>query len=103
MATMRLLAPADGNHGTLRLHGHTYTLSLGASLDVPDFAAKVMIANGWISPGAVQGSSATTARPTATPAGSPLPRNYAWTDTTVGAVIVWDGLTWRNPATGATV
>lgn len=67
------------------------------TVDVPDDDAFVADANGWTM--VARGVGATSARPT-------WSRDRAgWTflDTTLGFIIVWDGLAWRNPLTGAVV
>jgi hypothetical protein len=53
-----------------------------------------LTANGWLRVGR---SSTTATRPTDQRVGEMI------VDTTLGAVIIWDGATWRNPATGSAV
>ncbi len=87
------------------VNGRTYNAAPGSVVTgVPGGDARKLEANGWIN-GAGQGSQGDTTanRPTATASGQPLPAGTRYVDTTTGAVIVWDGVTWRNPATGAAV
>lgn len=72
------------------------TATAGQYADVPDFAAASMGAQGWLPAGI--GSGPTTARP--------LPyvaRGQFFVDTTLAYAVFSDGITWRNPATGAGV
>lgn len=103
MATLRLLPPGSGQRGTFKVNGRSYSCALGAAIDVPDFDAGQMLANGWLRPGPVQASGPTAQRPTRTQSGQTLPAGYAFHDTTLGLVILWDGYLWRNPTTGAGV
>lgn len=96
MTLIRLFPPPDGNHPTIAVNGRTYTCAQGATVDVPDFDANVMMANGWTR-AASGGVGATTARP-ANPS-----NGMQFHDTTLGYTIVWEGKAWRNPATGAAV
>jgi hypothetical protein len=94
MTTVRVIPPAGG--ATTVVKGRTYTAAAGATLDVPDFDAYVLEANGWhILAGG--GVGTTALRPT-----NPY-KNLRYLDTTVGALIHWDGVTWRNTVTGASV
>ena len=73
----------------------TYTCAANVTIDVPDFDAFVLTANGFI---AVAGSvGATSARPTNPGKGQ------TYHDTTLGLTIVFEGTAWRNPANGAVV
>jgi hypothetical protein len=95
--TVRLMPPGDGLHNTIRVNGRTYTQTPGNTLDVPDFDAAVMVANGWLQscPGATVGTTAM--RPL-----SPF-NNQPFTDLTVGGLVVWDakGKAWLHHVTGA--
>ena len=105
MTTMRLLPPIAPGRQTISVNGRSHTCQIGSTIDVPDFDAGVMCANGWTSPGPVRGSGATSARPATFPSGTAfaIPPGFTWLDTTLGYIIVWDGATWRNPATAAAV
>lgn len=95
MATVRMLPPATGN-ATHIVNGRTYVGVVGTPQDVPDFDAPTLQANGWqiTDP---HGSGTTSTRPA-----SPF-KGMRFTDTTLGVSICWDGKTWRNPITGASV
>jgi hypothetical protein len=70
---------------------------------VNDSDAHVLAANGWTK---VAFSGPTSARPTVNAANGPYyvaSRSMFFVDTTLNAVIVFDGATWRNPITGASV
>lgn len=94
MATIRLLPPANG--ATTVVNGRTYTAAAGATLDVPDFDAIVLEANGWL-PTTMDGAGATASRP------SVARRGHRFLDTTVGKEIIYDGKVWRDQATGTAV
>lgn len=93
MPNVRMHPPGAG--GSLTIAGRLYTTPLGTPLDVPDFDALVLEANGWIKTADAVG--ATAARPSA-----PV-KGQKFSDTTTAAVIFWDGKVWRNVQTGATV
>ncbi len=81
---------------TLTVNGRTYTTSVGGTADVPDQDAALLQANGWLSLGSV---GTTAQRPT-----TGLAKQQHYIDTTLNAVIVWDGVSaWRNAVTGAVV
>jgi len=104
MATHRMLPPANAAQGPnpCVVNGRLYTCALGATIDVADFDAAVLQANGWTM--ATNAGSGTTAqRPAASAASQPLKRGTTYNDTTVGKVIMWDGATWRDHTSGAAV
>jgi hypothetical protein len=91
---IRVLPPANGPF-SMTFALRTYSCPAGSSLDVPDFDARVLIANGWTK--TADGVGATSARPI-------QPQlHQSFHDTTLGHVIVWDGKTWRDPANGQAV
>jgi hypothetical protein len=95
MPNVRLMPP-NGVSTTTAVNGRSYTCAAAATIDVPDFDASVLTANGWVlAPGGTVG--ATAARPVI-PA-----KNQTFHDTTLNVTIVFDGRVWRNPATGAAV
>jgi hypothetical protein len=94
--THRLMPPGDGNHGTVTVNGRKYTCALGATIDVPDADAYVLMANGWTTASA-GGAGTTAARPI-----NPTPGSE-FHDTALGYTIKWDGKAWRNASTGAAV
>ena len=95
MATKRVFPPNDGRLSTT-VNGRTYTFPSGSYIDVPDFDADVLVANGW-SAAASHGADVTAARPTNPKKGA------TFLDTTLGYNVVFDGKYWRNPVTGVAV
>lgn len=88
-------APASGNM-THKVNGRSYTGIPGTPQLIPDFDAMQLEANGWVRAG--EGAAGTTAaRPT-----SPV-KGETYNDTTVGAMVKWDGKQWRHATTGASV
>lgn len=82
-------------------NGRTNALAMGTSIDVPDHDASILSANGWFDvAGPTSVGSGTTAQRPTTGLTAGL-SHYA--DTTLAYLIVWDGLLWRNPITGASV
>ena len=94
MPNLRLM-PANGKAATYSANGRTYTCAAGATIDVIDFDAYPMTANGWVVMAQLVGP--TSARPA-----KPSP-GQAFHDTTLGITIVHEGTAWRNPATGGVV
>lgn len=95
MPNIRVLPPAAG--GLTTVNGRTYTCAAGASIDVPDFDAKVLSANGWIitSPAGVGGTSARPLNPK---------QGDHFVDTDLASISIrFDGKVWRNNSTGAAV
>lgn len=103
--THRLLAPASGASVTLwsgTAAEAVYAAAGGSTLDVPDNVATQLLASGFLQVGAPAGSGATSARPTFVGSGN-AGAGTTWLDTTLNAAVLFDGATWRNPATGAAV
>jgi hypothetical protein len=100
--TWRLLPPVAVSKQTIVVNGRTYSGAPGQALDVPDYDAGQLTANGWID---VAPSGPTSKRPAANTTTAPYQaaNGTEYFDTTLNALIVFDGLTWRNPATGAAV
>jgi hypothetical protein len=98
-----MLPPSNAAFQITTANGRNYAAAPGTVADVPDFDAQVLAANGWVKVG---WSGPTTARP---PANQVTAAPYFavpgchFVDTTLAAVIVFDGATWRNPVTGAAV
>jgi hypothetical protein len=88
------LIPLNGNARTIAVNGRGYSVAANSFIDVVDFDAQVLAANGFIKVAAV----GTTANRPATP--SPTARYF---DTTVGVEIVFNGANWVNPVSGASV
>ena len=98
MTTIRLMPPPSPAAGVnpITVNGRYYTCAQGATIDVPDFDAEKLVANGWINV-AQHGANTTAARP------SNPTKGMTFLDTSLGYVIRYDGSAWRNPATGAAV
>lgn len=92
--TIQVLPPPTG--GTILIYGRTYVGVAGTPVLMPDQDAQVAGANGWTIV-AKQGAGATATRPTNPQKGD------QFLDTTIPAVIIFDGKVWRNHATGASV
>lgn len=99
MPNVRLMPP-NGVATTTAVNGRTYTCAANAVIDVPDFDAYVLQANGWVSQ--VAGAVAATVGATAVRPTNPA-KNQTFHDTTLNVTIVFDGRVWRNPITGASV
>lgn len=87
--------PAGGKSTTVQ-GGRNYTAVPGAFVDALAPDAHALEANGWarIKPGEVG--------PTASrPATLGAPSGVTFIDTTIPAVVLWDGANWRNVTTGA--
>jgi hypothetical protein len=97
----RILPPAAGLTQTMSANGRPYSAAPGAVLDVLDADANVLLANGWVC-GIPSGP--TTSRPK-TRFSEPynVGPGSLFVDTTLAAVIIWDGAAWRNVITGAAV
>ena len=94
MTNIRLMPAGSGKITTAVVNGRTYSCALGSTIDVPDFDAFVLGANGWIQVAPV----GTTAQRPAKPGVG----NF-FHDTTVGKIIIFEGAAWRDPATGSAV
>jgi hypothetical protein len=99
---VRLLGPVTA--ATLNVNGRSYVGTPGAVYDIVDGQdAETLGASGWTR---VCLSGPTSSRPTISMANNP---NYAarpglhFLDTTIGALIIFDGQNWRSPATGSIV
>ena len=100
--TFRLLPPVGPAQQTMTANGRSYSAAPGAFVDAPDQDAAILMANGWTDTAL---SGPTASRPTVTANGNRLSQapGYLFLDTTLGKVIVFDGATWRDPATAASV
>lgn len=98
----RMLPPAAGATNS-PANGRSYSCAAGSALDVPDFDAEILGAGGWIK-AALSGTTAQ--RPSTNYAANPpyvAAPGLHFIDTTLSLEIVFDGTTWRNPITGASV
>lgn len=90
-----------GKTTTTLANGRTYTCAVGAALaSVPEFDAIVLEANGWLRM-PVDASGATANRPQANNTARKF--GFRYFDNTLGYIVVWDGVAWRNPSTGDSV
>ncbi len=94
MPNLRVYPPNTSGTATITVNGRTYSTTNGAAIDVPDFDALIIAANGW-SLSAPDGAGATSARPANPQKGA------KFADTTLGVPVVFDGKVWRNKITGA--
>jgi hypothetical protein len=78
------------------VNGRKYSAVAGSAIDVPDFDAVTLGANGFVR---VAVSGPTSARTT----GFGLGVGTQFFDTTLNELIVFNGATWRSPVTGASV
>lgn len=86
--------------------GRPYSCAVGSVIDVPEFDASTLAAQGFLS----LGISGTTAQRPAYPPNAnsdpriaKVPTNLDYVDTTLGAAITFNGSVWVNAATGAVV
>ena len=63
MTNIRLMPAGNGKTTTMTANGRSYTCALGATIDVPDFDAFVLGANGWIQVAPVGTTSQRPAKP----------------------------------------
>jgi hypothetical protein len=99
----RVMPPIDTARQTVQVNGRSYSATPGQVLDVPDFDGRLLTANGW---SFLFPSGATSARPSPR-AGVTAPYlaapGFEFFDTTINKLIVFDGATWRDPASGSAV
>ena len=96
----RMLPPTQVGYQTRTVNGRTYTGSTGVVMDIPDFDATTLSANGWID---ICPSGTTLQRPTGTLGQYNASAGFKFFDTTLNQIIVSDGKSWRDPATGNAV
>jgi hypothetical protein len=99
MSTHQMMPPVvqGGKTVTTTIFGRVYSAAPGAVVMAASATdADVLDANGWVR--CCRNATGTTTQ-------RPVPgfKGYEYLDTTLGYVIVWDGATFRNPATGASV
>jgi hypothetical protein len=98
MATYNAMPPkptvASQTSITATVNGRTYTCAVGSSIQVPDFDAFELSANGWgVLPYVPTGGS----RPSA-----PIAWQI-WYDANPGTTIWWNGSGWVRPSNGNAV
>ena len=93
--------PSPSGPNALTVNGRSYAGTIGTYQTVPLVDGEALIANNWIT-NCLQGCGATADRPTEgtvyVQTGRP---GSSFFDTDLGALIAWDGVIWRNSATGA--
>lgn len=99
----RLLPPASGAFATspMTVNGRSYNPSAGMQ-DVPCADADNLCATGWTLVAPV-GGTAERPRKDEPSSGRPVraERGVRYLDTDVGAMLVFDGVAWRNALTGS--
>lgn len=91
--TTRLLCPSSRNGSACTVNGRTYACTPSTAIDVPDFDADALCANGYVKVAAA-GVGTTAQRPA-------NPKNGdEYHDTTLGKNVVFHAGNWRDPATG---
>src|SRR5277367_3628500 len=100
MPTFRILGPLNGQ-ATINVNGRSYSGAPGTIADIVDADAMILDGAGWTR---VCFSGPTSGRPTISLSNGnyfAASRGFSYLDTTISAIVVWDGATWRNPITGA--
>lgn len=108
LSQVRVLPPPNVQKQTISNGTQTFNATPGSTRDVRVSDANLLQGNGWIGGYPLPWfSGPTTNRPTdptlAAGEANYLGAGTLYLDTTVGALIVYDGANWRNPATGASV
>lgn len=103
MAIQMMVMPAPNCANPIAVNGRSYAAPLGTYLTVPLSDGQVMTANGWLT-NCARGAGTTADRP---PRGSIDVQagvdGTTFFDTTVGALIIFDGVNWRHTGTGSIV
>jgi hypothetical protein len=97
---IRLLPPTEAALQTCAFKGRSYSAAPGSVIDVYDADAEILQANGWIYEAP---SGPTSSRPTGTLEPYLAATGQRFFDTTLGKLIISDGQSWRDPATGNAV
>ena len=101
MPNVRVLPPTTGPQAltSISISGRSYSPTASAFVDTIDADADHLEGNGWTRIGLV---GPTTARPVSL--GNPqVLRGTKFVDTSISTFVVHDGISWRNPVTGAAV
>jgi len=97
MTALHRLLPPPGTHSPISANGRTYDPAAAAYVDAPAQDARILAANGWVHVGLVGATSARPLTGPATPSNpEPITAGAQFVDTTVGGVITFDGLAWRD-------
>jgi hypothetical protein len=100
MTTHRLLPPVAVAYQTRVVNGRSYSGTPGSTFDIADFDAGELCANNWLDLGL---SGPTSARPSSTTGPNALAPGLMFIDTSLSAVVCWDGAAWRDVLTGDAV
>jgi hypothetical protein len=105
MTTYRMLPSPVVDEQTRIVNGRSFSGAPGAAYDIVDCDANTLEANGWTF---VALSGPTSARPLPAltpigPEGTQAGPGEKFFDTTLNALIVCDGATWRSPIDGSAV
>ena len=95
-----MLIPANAQKNPLVVNGRPYGGPAGAPLDVPDFDAGMLEANGWAR---VAPAGPTSARPTGALGLYQANNGAKFFDATLSLLIEFTNGQWINPATGSAV
>ncbi|MGH8293574.1 MAG: hypothetical protein ACRESA_08910 [Gammaproteobacteria bacterium] len=101
--TTRVLPAITTAQQAVTVNGRKYNAQPGTAIDAPDGDADVLGANGWIR---VCPSGTSAQRPTGSGViggTGVVTAGSLFFDSTLGFVIVFDGKSWRNPATGVAI
>ena len=102
MTQVRVLSPASAG-SPVAVFGRPYPQVPGTVLDVLPGDAAALAANGWFRL-ALSGTTAQRPTQSVVLAGiDGLRPGLEFFDITLGKIVVFDGLVWRDPATGAAV
>lgn len=89
-------APSGSNYqGFTNVNGRKYATPAGTPLLVNDYDAGPLESAGWTR---ADTGGTTAARPTGM---TMLNKGFKYNDSTVGAMVLWDGKAWRHATTGA--
>ena len=97
------LIPRSNAPPTSTVNGRSYTTTPGSLVDVVEPDAQVLGANNCVLPLRWAQVGPTSARPPTYPDGRTIEPGLVYVDTSIAAVICWDGAAWRNLLTGAAV
>ena len=102
MPLVRVLSPSVARSPFTLSNGQTVAQTPGTFVDVTDAQADQLVANGWTRVGTIGSSKE---RPSSNPnvGAGVAQRGSLHFDTDLSTLVIHDGTTWRDPATGATV
>lgn len=95
---VRMFPPNNISGQTQTVNGRVYTAVPGNYLDVNLADAFVLVSNGWTR---ACNTGATSDRPSSTLPPDLYEKSRPFFDQTLSKIVIFDGQTWRDPATGA--